>query len=257
MKKIAENKYVVFYLIIIIFSWLSFIDNYGIEQTTQFLKQSAISFGVARGLNAAISVLQSTTLSFSFFGGVSIGVGEILDPLNDLIESFSWIAVASMSSIGIQKIFINITSSLFFKVFITICGSCLMLNCYKPYLMKFESGFKKIFIILIALRFVIPTIVILSTVVEKSFITETRVTATNQLMESSTYMQSFDIDSIKEKLKPNSANLSDNKLEYESDKATTSMIDLFVVFIIQAFILPLIFLLLVYKTTQVFILRRL
>lgn len=251
-----KHKYTIFYVSIIIFSWFSFIDNYGLEQTSQFLKQSAISFGVARGLNAAISVLQSTTLSFSFFGGVSIGVGEILDPLNDLIESFSWVAVASMSSIGIQKIFINITSSLFFKILITIFGIGLVFNYYQRPLRVYKNGLKKIFVILVALRFVIPTIVILSTIVEKTFISETRVTATNQLMESSTYMKSFDLDSIKDKLSTNTANLSDNKLEEESDKATTSMIDLFVVFIIQAFILPLMFLFLVYKATQVYIFRR-
>ena len=61
-------------------------------------------FAMARVTNGIISTIQSSEVSLSPAGvGVTVGVGEILDPVNDLIERFSWVLMASIVSLGIQK----------------------------------------------------------------------------------------------------------------------------------------------------------
>ena len=77
-------------LVLMSISWLNLLDDYGDRYTTNALKQSAASYAVARGINAVVSVLQSTEVSVGF---ASISPGEALDPLNDLVERFSWIAM--------------------------------------------------------------------------------------------------------------------------------------------------------------------
>jgi hypothetical protein len=67
------------------------------------------SFAIAKGLNAVISLIQGTELNAAPAGiGVTLSVGEVLDPLNDLIERFSWVMLAASVSLGIQKLLLSI-----------------------------------------------------------------------------------------------------------------------------------------------------
>ena len=69
------------------------------------------TYAAARGLNAVISVVQGSDVAVSPAGvGVRVAAGEILDPLNDLIERFSWVVLAAATSLGIQKILLTIFS---------------------------------------------------------------------------------------------------------------------------------------------------
>jgi hypothetical protein len=79
-------------------------DEMGREQTDEAFVRSLSSFAIARGLNATISFFQGTELKVP---AVTLAVGEILDPLNDLIERFSWLMLASSVSLAIQKLLLE------------------------------------------------------------------------------------------------------------------------------------------------------
>ena len=67
-----------------------------------------IAFGLARALNGAISVIQGTELELHPAGvGVSFAPGQLIDPINDLVERFSWLMLASSTSLGVQKILMS------------------------------------------------------------------------------------------------------------------------------------------------------
>ena len=54
------------------------------------LKNALVTFAVARTLNGVISAAQGTEVALEPGGvGVVLSVGEVLDPINDLIERFS------------------------------------------------------------------------------------------------------------------------------------------------------------------------
>ncbi len=42
---------------------------------------------------------------------VIVAIGEVLDPINDLVEQFSLVMLASMTSLGIQKILLNFVTN--------------------------------------------------------------------------------------------------------------------------------------------------
>ncbi len=60
-------------------------------------------FATARALNGIISVIQETEISLTPAGvGVSSSPGELLDPLNDMIERFSWLMLSASIALKIQ-----------------------------------------------------------------------------------------------------------------------------------------------------------
>ena len=81
-------------------------DQKGDEYLQQAFKRALITFAVARGLNGVISVAQGTEVALEPAGvGVTLLPGQILDPVNDLVERFSWVMLASSTSLGLQRLF--------------------------------------------------------------------------------------------------------------------------------------------------------
>lgn len=54
------------------------------------MARAAYTFALVRGLNGVIALIQGTEVVVSPAGmGLTLTVGEILDPINDLAERFS------------------------------------------------------------------------------------------------------------------------------------------------------------------------
>lgn len=74
-------------------------------------QRALVTFALARAMNGVISVIQGTEVAVEPAGvGVTFTPGEIVDPINDLIERFSWLMLASTTSLGIQKILMDISA---------------------------------------------------------------------------------------------------------------------------------------------------
>ena len=131
-------------------------DNKGKELIDDSFSQAVIVFGSAKALNAVISLAQGTEIDLPF---LTIAVGQILDPINDLIEQFSLVMLASMTSLGIQKILMNFVTSGLYNIllitFILILNLWLFIRFNKDD--KFRLLFFKVTIILIFLRFAVPS----------------------------------------------------------------------------------------------------
>ena len=66
-------------------------------------KRTFLAFAIARGINAAISVIQSAEIGFSIAVSATFAPGEILDPINDLIERFSLIMLLISSTLWVLR----------------------------------------------------------------------------------------------------------------------------------------------------------
>ena len=78
-------------------AWLAPLDAPATEQVEAGLKRALISFAAARALNGVISVAQGTEVSVQPLGvGVTLAPGQLLDPINDLIEQFSNLMLLSV-----------------------------------------------------------------------------------------------------------------------------------------------------------------
>ena len=88
-------------------AWLGYLDTYSYEYLGSSIKNTGILYGVVRGINALVSVLQSSEVSVML---VSVNIGELLDPLNDLIERFSDVVVVALGALVFQQVMLGIVS---------------------------------------------------------------------------------------------------------------------------------------------------
>jgi hypothetical protein len=99
-------------LVGLIANWLPEMDAAARAYLDLSMADSLVVYATARGLNAVISVIQSVHLSFSLGAGVGLNLGEMLDPLNDLIERFSTFVLYGLAAIGLQKLLLLASGSL-------------------------------------------------------------------------------------------------------------------------------------------------
>ncbi len=90
---------------------LKHVDARAETHLEETMTRAAYTFAAVRGINALISMIQGTQLAVSPAGvGVSLSVGEILDPINDLAERFSWIMLVSTTSLGLQRVLMEMSN---------------------------------------------------------------------------------------------------------------------------------------------------
>jgi len=250
--------------ILLVLAFSGLIDKTGQQYTEDAFKRALVTFGVARGLNGAISVAQGTEISISPGGlGINLTPGEILDPVNDLIERFSWIMLMSSTSLGIQQIFIKISSSLSASIFVSLAVLLALFLLWKPALsgsMMRGAAFKLALMLLI-LRFAVPVAAIGSEGVYSYFLSDQYQESTDLLENTRSEITDLNranqqsgpqteepglIDRATRWLDSATENLGiEARMERYKEAATQASehaINLIVVFVIQTVILPLIFL---------------
>ena len=81
------------------------VDSLSKNYIENALKNALVTIVIARSLNGVISVAQGTEVALEPGGiGVSFSVGEILDPINDMVERFSSVMLFAASSLGLQAL---------------------------------------------------------------------------------------------------------------------------------------------------------
>jgi len=97
------------------------VDTVALQLQDEAYDRAMIAFGLAKGLNAIISLIQGTELSFTPVGvGLNFSVGEVLDPFNDMVERFSWVMLVATISLGIQKLVLLLSAKIFLQVALSL-----------------------------------------------------------------------------------------------------------------------------------------
>jgi len=129
-----------------------FIDRLGDEYLDNSLAKAVTTYAIVRSSNAVISVLQNTSLDLPL---INVGVGQLLDPVDDALERLSSLLVLSIATLGFMKISFIVIKDLYIKL-LAFLSLAFMITLW---IEKFKPYSKKIIrIILIAsfIRFVIP-----------------------------------------------------------------------------------------------------
>lgn len=168
VRNYKKKSICVLVLLLILISWLGIIDKKTEYYIDQAMVNAVVAFGAARGINAAVSVIKSTEVSAMF---VSAGIGKVLDPVDDMVEDFSTIMKISLASLASQKIIIEIVSSNFFKILLTIGGLLFIATLlFGP--QGLTNIFFKIFLTAGMLRFLLIVILAGSTFADSAFLKE-------------------------------------------------------------------------------------
>jgi len=144
-------------------SSIKFVDKVGSEQLDRAFARSVAIFAIARGLNGLISVVQGTEVYATPAGvGVNFAVGEIVDPINDMVERFSWVMLMSSVSLGVQEIMLSLGQTEAVQALLAVSSLFVLMMLWIPKLWHAES-FNLIFkslVVFMFLRFVIPLLVL-------------------------------------------------------------------------------------------------
>jgi len=242
------------------------IDNSSQSQLDSALTRAMIGFGLARTLNGVISVAQGTEFAVQPAGvGVNFSPGEILDPINDLVERFSWVMLLATSSLGVQKILLEVSSWAGISVLLGGAGLFFLLTRMRnSSLARMADIAGKLLLVMILVRFLIPVGSLANDWVYKQFLQPQYEQSSEQLEIASTRIREISArqtqaekndGSLKERAKSlyNSMTAKfdfDGMLNDYKDSAenvSEHAISLIVVFTLQTVVFPLLFLYLIYR----------
>ncbi len=257
--------------LLLFISLLPFFDVLTASWLDDALKRAFISFGLAKALNAIISLLQGTELSLMPAGiGVTLSLGEVLDPLNDMVERFSWIMFASTISLGILKILFLLTKQLFFKIILGAIGMILFLLLWIwPKQQKLFLYLFKVFFTLTLLKILFSVTLMSANFIHYTVLDKEYKNSTLQIEQTQKVLQDFEksskeevktqkehsiVDYFKEKYTQvkSSLNLQQRfeNLQQRVDQAYNDLINLATIFIFETIIVPLLFLWIFRKVIQ-------
>ena len=138
-------------------------DDAGTRYHGEIMRRALTTFAVVRGLNGIISVIQGTDISVSPAGvGVKLAIGEILDPVNDLMERFSWVMLLSAVSVGIQMFLMEIGAWMGLKILFACAMLLFAVGIWYPMIttagrhMDLKTAAAKLALIALIIRFGIP-----------------------------------------------------------------------------------------------------
>lgn len=239
-------------------------DTLGNEYTETAFERALITFASARAINGLISVAQGTELALQPGGiGAVLAPGEVLDPINDLVEQFSQVMLFSTVVLGMQKILIEISGWFWFSV-IMACALLLWLaTLWLP--RYFSGGVQRLTLgflgILLLIRFLVPVAAIANEAVFDLFL-EPGYQVANRYLETAARELGSEAKHIDPAGEPADAeqsllealgefyqaakNRADVSAKIESlrnaaNKTAEEMIYLIALFMVQTLLLPLLF----------------
>lgn len=158
-------------LALLLLSWTRLLDQPAADYLDGALKRTLVTFAVARAVNGSISMLQDADISVSPVGvGVSFSPGELLDPINDLIEQFSSILLLAAISLGTQKILLGISGALAVSVALAVALLGLLLAYWRGRSSNAHRRWLRIATLLLLLRFLVPVYALVSQGLDRYFL---------------------------------------------------------------------------------------
>lgn len=266
-KGLAVRKFAValgFMLMAVAMSWLGALDRTSSKYVDDALVQAFSAYTVARGVNAVVSVLQSVSVGGSLGASFAVSPGEVLDPINDLVERYAAVMEFSIASLLTQKILIGITSSQVFNVLLSLSVAAFMLSVLANTRSLTGVLFRTV-LSLIFLRFAIVLAVLANSWVDAAFLRDgidqnvaemngvsesvaTRIAETAQVQEPAEKEQGL-LDSFTSGVSGLAAKAQGLMTQMDASAAKDAleasvpgMVDLMAVFILKTLLLPLLFL---------------
>jgi len=180
--RVTHGLLVILVSLVVVLSSLTTVDQLAEEEYDALFQRALISFALARTLNGVISAVQGTELALQPAGvGVTLTPGEVLDPINDLVERFSWIMLGATLSLGVQQVLLDVGQWWAIKVLLGVLGLLWI------WVRLRRSGSEKlvfrVFIIVVFIRFAVPVAMIANEGLYRLFL-ESRYVESTQVIES-------------------------------------------------------------------------
>lgn len=181
---------VAFVSLAVLLSSITSVDRIAQAEHESLFQRALITFALARTLNGVISAVQGTELALQPAGvGVTLTPGQALDPINDMIERFSWIMLGASLSLGVQQVLLDVGQWWGVRLLLGALGllwlwfRLLGQSGQPPGSRDAGQVIFRIFIIVLFIRFAVPAAMIANEGLYRLFL-ESRYLESTQVIES-------------------------------------------------------------------------
>jgi hypothetical protein len=150
------------------------------------ITKAGISYGVCRVINATVSIIRESSLELEPAGiGLSLAIGQIVDPINDMVERLSNVLVMSITSLGVQELAYEISLTLVPLILAAILFMLSLLVWFKnERLLKLQRLLLSVLVIASIARFCLPLSSMANEFLQKSFFEDKIIEANAKLTNS-------------------------------------------------------------------------
>ena len=241
-----------------------FVDQRAATDYEQLFQRAFITFALARTINGVISVVQGTEIALQPAGvGVTLTPGEILDPVNDLVERFSWIMLGATISLGVQNVLLDVSAWWLIQALVAALAAWLIIRLWYPGQDSkvFRALVQRTFLLLLFIRFAVPVMLIANDLLYQQFLEPRYQQSTEIITEAGKDLEQLSQETNMEATEDQDLSVFDsitnawsntvdtmditgrfNRMQTRAGEVTEHLIQLSVVFILQTGLLPVAFL---------------
>mgnify|MGYP000972616794 CR=1 FL=1 len=236
-------------------AWVAPFDAPAGEKVDAGLKRALVSFATARALNGAISVAQGTELSLQPAGvGATFAPGQLLDPVNDLVERFSDLMLGASVLFGAQKVLLGVGSYWPISTVLSLVALAWAALWWRR--RRIDPWLSRLLVLFLMLRFAVPAVTLASDRVWQQFLDQDYRVSQQAIDATSSAAASTEATAVQaapaphgvlEQLRRWLARTTDvrarfDELEQMLERATEHLIRLMVVFVLQTLVVPVVLL---------------
>jgi len=260
------NKWLLSLLLVLItaLSTAPFVDQRAVTDYEQLFQRAFVTFALARTINGVISAVQGTEVALQPAGvGVTLTPGEILDPVNDLVERFSWIMLAATISLGVQNVLLDISAWWLVQALVAAVAAWLVIRLWYPGQSRKTSMLllRRVFLLLLFIRFAVPVMLIANDLLYQQFLEPRYEQSTQVITEAGRELEQLSKDASAQDMESTGDGVLDtissawsntvesmdvsgrfDRLRSRASEVTEHVIHLSVVFVLQTGLLPVLFL---------------
>jgi len=251
-------------LLLAILSITPFMDQRAAADYEQLFQRAFITFALARTLNGVISVVQGTEIALQPAGiGVTLTPGEILDPVNDLVERFSWIMMGATISLGVQNVLLDISAWWVIQTLASVLAVWLLMRLWYPGKASQLNRIllTRMFPLLLFIRFAVPVMLIANDLLYQQFLEQRYQQSTEVIAEAGKELEQITAESNADAVQDDELSMLDSitrvwsntvesidlsgrltRMQAHAAGVIEHLIQLSVVFILQTALLPVAFL---------------
>lgn len=236
---------------ILLATWVLRLDDAALAQVDAGWKRALATFAAARVLNAVISVAQGTELAVQPAGvGVTLAPGQVLDPINQLIEQFSTLMLLASAAFGAQRVLIGIGA--WWPVSLLLSAVCISWAVWRWRGAAPPRWLVQALVVLLIVRFMVPLVALGSEAAFHLFLKSEYEAGQQTLEQSSAQIEVMNApvatpgaeESITDRVRrwwAQGSNVGErfDALKEVANRAVEHVVRLIVVFTLQTLVLPL------------------
>lgn len=231
-------------LAVTLLAWVRPLDDRALTQAEAGLQRALLAFAAARALNGVISVLQGTEVSAGVAVGVKTAPGQILDPVNDLVEQFSTLMLAATVAFGVQIVLMQMGAGWLMSLALTVTLAAWAVARWRS--RAPPDWLSRLLVLLLLLRFALPVAHLGSEGLVRAFLHERQSAAQQGLGQTATALGAQPVvdGSGSDGTGGKAVSWWNLRERYEAvraaaERAVGHLIELAVIFVLSTLVLPL------------------